>query len=81
MDLLLAEDLMLLLLDDETGAVRQTHVRPLLGGAVLADLALAGAGASAELADRWGALHLAGDPVTAATRLVERARDLLARQG
>jgi MerR family transcriptional regulator, light-induced transcriptional regulator len=40
-------------------------------------LGLAGAGASAELAESWGALHLAGDPVTAATGLVERARTLL----
>ena len=40
-------------------------------------LGLAGAGASAELAEAWGALHLAGDPVTAATGLVERARTLL----
>ena len=28
-----------------------------------------------------GALHLAGDPVTAATRLVERARELTTREG
>ncbi len=42
-------------------------------------LALAGAGATPELAASWGALHLAGDPVTAATTLVERARDLLTR--
>ena len=56
MDLLLAEDLMLLLLDDETGAVRQTHVRPLLGGAVLADLALAGA---VEVEEKRGVWHTA----------------------
>jgi len=40
--LLLAEDLVLLLLDDDTGALRATHHQVLLGGAVLADLALAG---------------------------------------
>ena len=56
MDLLLAEDLMLLLLDDETGAVRQTHLRPLLGGAVLADLALTGA---AEVEEKRGVWHTA----------------------
>ncbi|MEE3127658.1 MAG: GPP34 family phosphoprotein, partial [Actinomycetota bacterium] len=56
MDLLLAEDLMLLLLDDQTGAVRQTHLRPLLGGAVLADLALAGA---VEVEEKRGVWHTA----------------------
>ena len=39
-------------------------------------LAIAGAGATAEIAESWGALLLQGDPVTAATGLVERARDL-----
>ena len=73
MDLLLAEDLMLLLLDDETGAVRQTHLRPLLGGAVLADLALGGA---VDVEEKRGFWHTArvhpvagrrpADPVLAA---------------
>ena len=39
-------------------------------------LALAGPGATPELAADWGALHLAGDPVTAALSLVERAREI-----
>ncbi|GAB2881849.1 GOLPH3/VPS74 family protein [Nocardioides pacificus] len=40
---LIAEDLLLLLLDDETGRLTQTHdPEPLLGGAVLIELALAG---------------------------------------
>lgn len=39
-------------------------------------LALAGAGATPELAAEWGALHLAGDPVSAATGLVDRAREI-----
>lgn len=42
-------------------------------------LALAGAGATPELAEAWGAMLLAGDPVTAATSLVERAREIPAR--
>lgn len=41
--LLLAEDLLLLLLDDDVGTLRQTNLQPLLGGAVLAELALLGA--------------------------------------
>ena len=47
--------------DDELTVVRRL--------AKASALALAGAGASVELAEHWGALHLAGDPVTAATRL------------
>ena len=59
--------------DDELTVVRRL--------AKASALALAGAGASVELAEHWGALHLAGDPVTAATRLVERARELTTREG
>lgn len=51
----------------------QAVVRRLADGRTLA---LAGAGASADLAEEWDAILLAGDPVTAATSLVERARDL-----
>ncbi|MCP5916610.1 hypothetical protein NL317_31785, partial [Klebsiella pneumoniae] len=39
-------------------------------------LALAGPGATAELAAEWGALHLPGDPVSAALSLVDRAREI-----
>jgi hypothetical protein len=38
---LIAEDLLLLLLDDRTGAARTSFVRPGLGGALLVELALA----------------------------------------
>lgn len=42
MTTLIAEDVLLLLLDDETGRLESTHLDPLLGGAVLMELALAG---------------------------------------
>lgn len=41
-DLLIAEDLLLLLLDDEKGTMAATQHQPLLGGAVLIELALDG---------------------------------------
>jgi hypothetical protein len=41
-DLLIAEDLLLLLLDDEKGTMPSTQHQPLLGGALLIELALAG---------------------------------------
>lgn len=42
MTTLIAEDVLLLLLDDETGRLESTHLDPLLGGAVLMELAMAG---------------------------------------
>lgn len=43
MDTLIAEDLLLLLLDDQKGTMASsTHERPLLGGALLIELSLAG---------------------------------------
>uniref|UniRef100_UPI001878ABF9 GOLPH3/VPS74 family protein n=1 Tax=Nocardioides lijunqiniae TaxID=2760832 RepID=UPI001878ABF9 len=53
MDTLIAEDLLLLLLDDEKGAVRAgTSLPTALGGAVLIELALAGA-VAVEDRGRW----------------------------
>ncbi|MDN5893146.1 MAG: GPP34 family phosphoprotein [Nocardioides sp.] len=42
MTTLIAEDVLLLLLDDETGRLESTHYDPLLGGAVLLELAMSG---------------------------------------
>ena len=39
---LIAEDLLLLLLDDESGKLETTYVEPVLGGAVLIELAMSG---------------------------------------
>jgi len=41
-DTLIAEDLLLLLLDDEKGTMTSSYERPLLGGALLVELSLAG---------------------------------------
>lgn len=40
MSYLIAEDLLLLMLDDESGKLESTHIDPLLGGAVLIELAM-----------------------------------------
>lgn len=54
MELLIAEDLLLLLLDDDKGTMPAGTVdRPLLGGALLAELALGGHVAVAEKQGRW----------------------------
>ena len=42
MELLIAEDLLLLLLDDERGTLSTSYERPLLGGALLLELSLGG---------------------------------------
>ena len=47
--MLIAEDLLLLLLDDESGANQTTFMRPALGGALLVELALTGC---AEIGER-----------------------------
>lgn len=92
-DLLLAEDLLLLLLDDDTGALRHTYLQPLLGGAVLAELALAEA---VEVGEKQGFWHTAkvaavpghrpADPVLAAAydtvgEKPRSAQDLVGRVG
>lgn len=91
--LLLAEDVLLLLLDDDSGSLRQTYLQPLLGGAVLADLALAGAVEADEEPRFWRTAHVhaadgrrPADPVlTAAYDLVaakpRSAQDLVSRIG
>ena len=56
METLVAEDLLLLLLDDESGALGTSHVQPALGGALLVELALAGA---VEVEERTGAWRTA----------------------
>lgn len=55
MTLLIAEDLMLLLMDDETGRLAvASQARPLFGGALLVELALDGA---VEVEEKRGLLH------------------------
>jgi len=91
--LLLAEDVLLLLLDDHTGALHQSNLAPLLGGAVLAELALDGA---VEIGEKQGLLRTAKvhavpgrrpqDPVLAGAQDVvaqqpRTAQDLVTRLG
>lgn len=51
--LLLAEDVLLLLLDDHTGTLQQPNLAALLGGAVLAELAIDGAVEVGEKEGLW----------------------------
>ncbi len=90
---LLAEDLLLLLLDDESGALSaSSQIQVALGGAVLADLALAGAVVVAEKSGLWHAAKVTvsgpapSEPVLAAAyaQVAEKergAQDLVTRLG
>lgn len=51
--MLIAEDLLLLVLDDEKGTMQTAYPRPALGGAVLVELALTGAVEVEEKASVW----------------------------
>jgi len=55
---LLAEDLLLLLLDDEKGTARSSYTAAALGGALLAELALSGAAEIEEKTSFWRAPHV-----------------------
>jgi hypothetical protein len=60
---LIAEDLLLLLLDDEKGTLTgSAHPQPALGGAVLAELALAGAVTVAEKKGPWRSAKVVATP-------------------
>jgi len=50
---LIAEDLLLLVLDDEKGTMQTAYARPVLGGAVLVELALTGAVEVEEKTSVW----------------------------
>lgn len=64
MTTLLAEDLLLLLLDDETGSATSSYVDVALGGAVLLELALAGAVTVRERTSIWSGAKVAVTPGT-----------------
>lgn len=93
MPLLLAEDLLLLLLDDDLGTLRQSNLQPLLGGAVLAELALLGAVEVEEKQGFWQTVRVRPvpgrrpeDPVLAGAQDVvaekpRTAQDLATRLG
>lgn len=67
METLIAEDLLLLLLDDDDGTLKQSDkIQPLLGGALLIELALAERIEVAEKTSRWSTARVAvvdGPPV------------------
>ena len=93
MQTLIAEDLLLLLLDDESGTLAASDkVRPLLGGALLLELALAERVVVAERTSRWSSAKVTavgrplGEPVLdeALARVAEKprtAQDLVNRLG
>src|SRR6478672_1803197 len=65
MGTLLAEDLLLLLLDDDKGRLRTSYADTVLGGALLTELALLGAVTVPEKTSVWrtAKVHAAGTPV------------------
>lgn len=93
MRMLIAEDLLLLLLDDEKGTVAASDkVQPLLGGALLLELAMAERVVVAERTSRWSSAKVAvagtplGEPLLdeAMARVAEKprsAQDLVDRLG
>ncbi|QZY28295.1 GOLPH3/VPS74 family protein [Nocardioides coralli] len=94
MEMLIAEDLLLLLLDDDKGTVvAGTADRPLVGGALLAELALARLVTVTEKQSAWSSSHVVAtggpgpdDPVLdqALSTVMEKARsanDLVDRLG
>ncbi|WP_457206326.1 GOLPH3/VPS74 family protein [Nocardioides sp. P5_C9_2] len=93
MQTLIAEDLLLLLLDDERGTLAASDkVQPLLGGALLLELAIAGRVEVSERSSRWSTAKVVavgtplGEPVldAAMARVAEKprtAQDLVARLG
>ncbi len=93
MQTLIAEDLLLLLLDDEKGTLAASDkVQPLLGGALLLELALDEGVEVSEKSNRWSSAKVAavgtppGEPVLDAAwaRVAEKprtAQDLVTRLG
>jgi len=93
MQTLIAEDLLLLLLDDTKGTLAASDkIQPLLGGALLLELALAGRVGVAERTSRWTSAKVAvtgmppGEPLLdeAMARVAEKprtAQDLVNRLG
>ena len=93
MQTLIAEDLLLLLLDDAKGTLAASDkVQPLLGGALLLELALAGRVEVTERTSRWASAKVAvtgpplGEPLLdeAMARVAEKprsAQDLVGRLG
>lgn len=93
MQTLIAEDLLLLLLDDTKGTLAASDkVQPLLGGALLLELALAGRVEVTEGTSRWASAKVAvtgpplGEPLLdeAMARVAEKprsAQDLVGRLG
>lgn len=58
---LIAEDLLLLLLDDDRGTLSTSHPQPVMGGALLVELALAGA-VRVEKTSSWRSAKVVGEP-------------------
>lgn len=72
--MLLAEDLMLLLMDDEKGRLAAAaHARPLFGGALLVELALAGSVRLGEKRGFWQSAKVAPTSDTPSDRSPARA--------
>jgi hypothetical protein len=78
---LIAEDLLLLLLDDESGKVRGPDtVQTALGGAVLAELAILGAVTLGERASRWRAPTVTVTGTPPEDRVLADAVDVVAEK-
>jgi len=80
MGTLLAEDLLLLLLDEQKGRLRTSYADTVLGGALLTELALLGAVAVPEKTGVWrtAKVHATGTPVE--DPLLQEALDVVARK-
>lgn len=80
MGTLLAEDLLLLLLDDEKGRLRTSYADTVLGGALLTELALLGAVTVPEKTSVWrtAKVHVSGTPVE--DPLLQEALAVVARK-
>lgn len=78
---LIAEDLLLLLLDDESGKVRGSDtIETVLGGAVLAELAILGAVTIGERPSRWRAPKVSAGEVVPEDRVLADAREIVAEK-
>ena len=80
MGTLLAEDLLLLLLDDDSGRLRTSYADTVLGGALLTELALLGAVGVPEKTSVWrtAKVHATGTPV--ADPLLQEALAVVGRK-
>ncbi|GAB3997342.1 GOLPH3/VPS74 family protein [Nocardioides marmoraquaticus] len=83
-DVLIAEDLLLLLLHDEKGSVQHAyHLDPVLGGALLVELALGGHVEPVPQEKRWGWTpkdRVRATPEVPADPLLREAQDLVAEK-